>query len=59
MTPPEERPSKIRGKALDRTQGELDALARITADDVDIARADWKRKTLPEWRELIEAERIR
>jgi hypothetical protein len=51
--------SKITGKALRRTKGEIRALSSITRSDVEIARFDWKAKTLPDWRELIEAERIR
>jgi hypothetical protein len=57
--PEEKPPSKIKGKALRRTRGQLKALARIEAADIDLARADWRRKTLPGWGELIEAERIR
>lgn len=46
------------GKPLPLTDAELDALAEITDDDIERARALWRRTVPPEFRDLLDAEYI-
>lgn len=39
-----------------KSEKQLDDAARIRRQDVDEARAYWKRNAEPKWKELIEAE---
>lgn len=54
--PADEKPPTARGKALRRSDAELDELARVSQWDINTARAYWREKTDPEFKELIEAE---
>lgn len=49
-------PPKARGKALCRTDAELDQLSEVSQWDINQARALWEDKAPEEYKGLIEAE---
>jgi hypothetical protein len=47
---------KSRGKALDFDDDRLLELAQVTAQDIEEAKAFWRAKAPPEFRDLLDAE---
>jgi hypothetical protein len=54
-TPPDD-PPRAKGKAIRRSDEELDALAEVTPEDIEAARDLWDKDAPERYRGLIDAE---
>jgi hypothetical protein len=55
LAKPPAAPKKAKGKAIRRTEAEIDAMSEVSPADQRTAREDWIDHTVPRYRGLIDA----